>query len=221
MKKLNYFSVGFDYDKEKNPVMSFDSQSHCISEMYSGAFKPMVTKETSCIDINCIPIGKKVDKSHHLDDIYRVYFENTFFDLNQFNDETDSSKKKIILELLHIGAMQACCDLGLDKTKFMEAYEKVKELDYQNKYYYQKPKSSPNRKQKAQIYIEHGLYKAGIHIVIFNKERKIIKKELIISDSPNPAVFSQYLGKFKWLDNNNLILEHKQRKGLVYKVEVN
>ncbi|HHQ0127178.1 TPA: hypothetical protein ACSKHE_002653 [Listeria innocua] len=59
MKKLNYFSIGFDYDEEKNPIMSFDSQSHCISEMYSGAFKPMVTKETSCIDINCIPAGKK------------------------------------------------------------------------------------------------------------------------------------------------------------------
>lgn len=31
MKKLNYFSIGFDYDEEKNPIMSFDSQSHCIS----------------------------------------------------------------------------------------------------------------------------------------------------------------------------------------------
>ncbi|EFS04329.1 conserved hypothetical protein [Listeria seeligeri FSL S4-171] len=220
MKKLNYFSVGFDYDKEKNLVMSFDSQSHCISEMYSGAFKPIVTMDTSCVDINCIPVGKRVDKSHHLDDIYRVYFENTFFDLNKFNDQTDLEKKQIILELLHLGAMKACHNLDLDKTSFIEAYAKVKELGYQNNYYYQKPKASPNRKQKAQIYIEHGLYKADIYIVIFNKEKQIKKKELIISDLPNPAVFSQHLGKIKWLDNNHLILEHKQRKDIFHKVEM-
>lgn len=59
MKKLNYFSIGFDYDEEKNPIMSFDSQSHCISEMYSDAFKPMVTKETSCIDIKLYTSGEK------------------------------------------------------------------------------------------------------------------------------------------------------------------
>ncbi|EAD5703639.1 hypothetical protein ACU8IW_001260 [Listeria innocua] len=220
MKKLNYFSIGFDYDEEKNPIMSFDSQSHCISEMYSGAFKPMVTKETSCIDINCIPTGKKVDKSHHLDAIYRVYFENKLFDLNKFNDENDSEKKKIILELLHIGAIEACRDLGLDKARFIEAYEKVKELDYQNNYYYKKPKSSPNRKQKAQIYIEHGLYKADIYIVIFNKEQKIMRKEFILSDLPNPFVFSAHLGNLKWIDNNRLVLAHKQRKDILYKVDI-
>ncbi|WP_238532701.1 hypothetical protein [Listeria monocytogenes] len=68
----------------------------------------MITKETSCIDINCIPTGKKVDKSHRLDAIYRVYFENKLFDLNKFNDENDSEKKKNILELLHKGAIEAC-----------------------------------------------------------------------------------------------------------------
>ncbi|WP_260479715.1 hypothetical protein [Listeria booriae] len=101
MKKLSYFSVGSDYDTEKNHLMTFDRQSHCIAEMYSGAFQPVDTKETSCLDINGVPVGKKVDRSHHIDDVYRVYFENTFFDLERFNDNSDLEKKKIILELLH------------------------------------------------------------------------------------------------------------------------
>lgn len=91
-----------------------------------------------------------MDKSHHLDAIYRVYFENKLFDLNKFNDENDSEKKKIILELLHIGAIEACRNLGLDKARFIEAYEKVKELDYQNNYYYknQNPAQIENKKHK-------------------------------------------------------------------------
>ncbi|WP_430534926.1 hypothetical protein [Listeria rocourtiae] len=124
------FSVGSDYDTEKNHLMTFDSQGHCVAEMYSGAFQPVSRKETSCLDINSVPVGKKVGRSHHIDDVYRAYFENTFSDLGRFNDNSDLEKKKIILELLHIGVMQACSDLSLEEERFIKAYETVKRLDY-------------------------------------------------------------------------------------------
>lgn len=98
--------------------------------MYLGVFKLMMIKEIFCIDINCILMGKKVDKFYYFDVIYRVYFENKLFDLNKFNDENDLEKKKIILELFYIGVIEVCCNLGLDKVRFIEVYEKVKELDY-------------------------------------------------------------------------------------------
>ncbi len=64
------------------------------------------------------------------------------------------------------------------------------------------------------------MYEAEIFIVVFNKVNEIVKKEKIVSEIPNPFIFSQHLDKLKWLDNDNVnvVLEHNQCKDIVYSV---
>ena len=105
-----------------------------------------------------------------------------------------------------------CEKLNYDLTPFTTAYEKVKELNYENKYLYQKQTFSPDRKLKAGIQIEIVEEKA-IHSVLFSdKNGNELKSITFLETLPHYLFIYKLQYKGKWLSPDTYTISDKSKQ---------
>ncbi len=122
------------------------------------------------------------------------------FDFNHYFTQPKPEHRKIILETLYEAIVALCQKTGYNLALFTGAYNKVKELDYENRFIYGKLKSSPNRKNKAGIEIEVTEESANISI-IFEAQNGEQNKVEILRTIPHYLFIYRFIYKGKWADN--------------------
>ncbi|TVX79528.1 hypothetical protein FQP34_15185 [Peribacillus simplex] len=186
--------------KEVHKRLSF--QSRCITSTYERCFAKLQTTDIRQINVSCV---KEFPKSNLIvvDGFCDV---EILYDVSEFLKLDDQEKKEVILDKLKQGIDKVVELNNWEITSFDDAYNCVKESGYNTNYVWKKPKSSPNRSYKAEVFIEHGLHSCDINIIIKDKKGQEITKKRVASEMPDELVFGHHLGELKWLSNNEVAL---------------
>ncbi|MED4452079.1 hypothetical protein [Metabacillus fastidiosus] len=177
-------------------------QSRCITSLYESCFSKFYTTDIKQINVFCV---KEFPKPN-------LIVEGSFcdievlYDVSEFLKLDDKEKKEVILDKLKQGIDKVVELNNWDSTPFDDAYNCVKKADYNTNYVWKKPKSSPNRNYKAEVFIEHGLYSCDIYLAVKDKNGQEMAKKLVASEMPDELVFGRHLGELKWLSNNEVAL---------------
>ncbi|MBT2737305.1 hypothetical protein [Bacillus sp. ISL-7] len=176
---------------------SFTFQSRCITSLYEKCFSKFHTENIKQINIFCVKESLRTTLAI-VDGFCDV---EILYDVSEFIKLKDQEKKEVILDKLKQGIEKVVKLNNWESTPFDVAYNCVKEANFKNEYVWKKPKSSPNRNFKAEVFINHGLYVSDIYLIVKDKNGQEIAKKLVASTKPDEIIFSHYLGELKWLSN--------------------
>lgn len=189
----------------------FNNQIRCIAALYERLFRKYKFKNEVCwkILIECTNDLSEQNKKLVKSNVYEVY---THFDVKHFFTLSDCEKKKLILETLQEGVRLVIEEENWDSYIFEEVYEEIIKLDYQNNYIYDRPKASPTRKYKAEIFCEHTVHSFDISIIIRDKTGLELKREKIKSEVPDEWEFVKHLGQLRWISHEEVAIINKTGK---------
>ncbi len=131
------------------------------------------------------------------------------FDFENYFTQNKLEKRKIILETLYGSFQEISYQLNYDLKPFTQAYEKVKTLNYVNKYIHGKLTFSRKRTHKAGIEIEINEQAAIISVVFTDKEENQIKKVKIVETLPHYMFIYRVINKGKWISSNEYQVSDK------------
>ncbi|MBM7608769.1 hypothetical protein JOD29_002016 [Lysinibacillus composti] len=203
LKEFQMFENRGEYGKK---FKDFTFETNCITTLYENNFPNFKTENTKKIILNCGLSFKDINITEHIDGFLEI---NIPYDVEEFFGLNDINKKIELLELLQIGVLWVCKEFNWDEAPFIETYEKIKNLNYECKYVWKKPKSCPNRKYKAMVECELTLYKGTVNLIVINKRNEIVAKKLVTEEKPNVFLFDMFLGELKWLSNEEVRLYRK------------
>lgn len=132
------------------------------------------------------------------------------FDYQAFMNLDDYRKKKMTVQTLRSGINDFIKNKGMDSEPFTSTFNKIIDANYENVWLWKKPKTSPNRKHKAQILLEHEVEKIDISAIISNRQGEEITRKLLVTERPDEWFYKKYLGELKWLDNETVALISKR-----------
>jgi hypothetical protein len=177
-------------------------QSRCITSLYERCFSKFYTTDIKQINVFCV---KEYPKPN-------LIIEGGFcdieilYDVSEFLKLDDQEKKEVILDKLKQGIDKVVELNNWESTPFDNAYNCVKEAGYNTNYVWKKPKNSPNRNYKAEVFIEHGLCSCDIYLIVKDKNGQEIAQKRVASEKPDELVFGRHLGELNWLSDNEVAL---------------
>jgi hypothetical protein len=186
-------------------------QSRCITALFEKCFSKFNTENIKQINIFCVK-GSPKPTLTIIDGFCDVEIN---YDVSEFFNLADQEKKEVVLEVLKQGIDKVVKLNNWESRPFDGAYNCVKEISYKNEYVWRKPKSSPNRNYKAEVFINHGLYLCEIYLVVKDKNGQEMVKKLVSSTKPDELIFSHYLGELNWLSNYEVALFNRPKSNYV------
>lgn len=194
-----------DYERNWKPKrVKFRDEIRCIASLFEAHFEKFKTEKCWKILIECVE--QITDERIIGDDICTVQVK---LNIEEYFQLSNLEKKMLILKLLKQGIDKIINEKGWDKQPFENAYKKVIDCHYKNKWIWKQPKKNPNRKHSAEVFCEHDINEFMISIIIRDSTRAIIKCERIITERPNEFAFAKYFGKLKWLSSSEVALINK------------
>ncbi len=197
---------GFTFDdrspEHTQPVKAnFYFQTNCIVYLFEQFLPKMYFDDVYCVRFECFPEAQLHCGEIEMDGVLTVQIP---YQVSDFYKLSDVEKKKKTLDLLMQGVQCVIQEKGWNAEPFLIAYAKTKEKAYQFKKTYKKPKSSPNRKLKAKIEIEIGLYESSATLIVEDKMQTELAKTNIHTTIPRWELLYDYLGDLKWIDNETV-----------------
>lgn len=236
MKYLTYievacaYNVSFEHDK----LRKFNQSTHVVTNLFSRLLNSAV-KGLHKIRIE-LSDAPNVYNVFPADDYTKIAHFEKSFDFAHYFAQPKLERRKIILETLYEAIVAICEKAEYDLTPFTIAYEKVKELNFENRYVHDKLKFSPNRKYKAGIQVEVDEEAADISIIV---EPLTPKGELLVPDKetkkdfmrqpkspsgdlgvsipifrthPHHHFIYQVIHKGKWVDSETFVVSNKDEQ---------
>ena len=195
----------------------FNSEGWAVAELYYSFIKDLeVGKVQKCT------INVSDDWGNELNDYtnwpdYRginILFDfDTYFSLGKFD------RKKMLLEAVHNGMMQIAEKEDWETDTLLDAYNKCLEKNLEYQFDVGKLKSSPNRKYKIGFWCNWDIDIFELYWVLYDKKGNELKRKKLIDKPPYEGEFIYY-AKWKWLDNNRVLLEDKYKYGKNEKWEI-
>ncbi|TDL60076.1 hypothetical protein E2R56_31505 [Rhodococcus qingshengii] len=190
---------------------SFTFQSRCITALYERCFSKFQNENIKQINIFCV----KDSPNPTLTIVDGFCDVEIHYDVSEFFKLEDKEKKELVLVILKQGIDKVVKLNNWESKPFDDAYNCVKVEKHKNEYVWKKPKSSPNRNYKAEVFIDHGLYLCEIYLVVKDKNGNEIVKKLVSSTKPDELIFSHYLGELNWLSNYEVALFNRPKSNYV------
>ena len=187
----------------------FNSQANVMAFLYQ-RFITEKTKGLQKITLELFDTKKELNIGDFSKTISVCVIDRTFDFKNYFSKEKQE-QKKMILFALHDSVLQMCKKFALDKTPFINAYDKVIENNYKNQYIFNKLTLSKNRKHKAGIEINMTEKGADINIIFTDKNETFIKRETIFRTQPHYFFVYQIIHSGRWIDNDKYIASSKNK----------
>ncbi|RFU62577.1 hypothetical protein [Bacillus sp. V59.32b] len=191
---------------------SFSYQTRCITKLYENVFtKKFKTMDCKQLNFHCGDYSsyKSLGNVDGFCDVQVPY------DIEWFLNLSDDRKKRETLELILRSIKYVLEIKKWDEKPFLEAYNRVIDLNYQNQYIWGKPKKSPDKTYTAEVFCVHGLYEFKINLIIRNNSGHKVVEQNVISAEPDELIYSRFLGELKWVDKNKVTLFENYSSGSV------
>ena len=141
-------------------------------------------------------------------DAPRIIIRKTF-GFSAFETYNKKERRQATLETLYETLKVLCTNFNYDFQPFQRAYEKVKELDYQNKYIHGKLKTAPDRTHKAGVHIRVEEEHAVISALVQDGEGNETARIEILRTLPHYMFIYKFIYQTKWLDKDRFQINDK------------
>lgn len=118
---------------------------------------------------------------------------------------TTQLRQAFVLQLVHSAVLAVADHFGFDNAPFIAAYQKVIDDDFQNEYCVGSPRSSPNRRLKAQISYRFDK-RPETYVVIRDKRGDAVQEILFAHSLP------ESIGTIRWISNDEICVWHKNKR---------
>ncbi len=200
MKSILYIEVvTIQFSKlDKEIQQKFNTETNVISSLFDYCFNKHI--------IGLVKIRIELSRKKNINNVFPIrdkicHIEKTF-DFDNYFAQNKLERRKIILETMYESIKDMCQKLNYDLEPFTIAYEKVKDLDYINKFVYKKLTFSRNRKNKAGIEIETNEDAATISVLFTDRNEKPMQKVEILKTLPHDMFIYRAVHKGKWISPN-------------------
>ena len=141
------------------------------------------------------------------------------FDFSHYQSQEKINRRAYLLDTLYKAIENMCSELNYDFQPFQHAYEKVKELDYQNAYIHGKLKTAPDRKHKAGVHIRVEEEHAIISALVQDSEGNETARIELLRTLPHYMFIYKFIHQTKWLDKDHFQISDKSGQ-VVFEINV-
>jgi len=205
-------AIKLDYQNRwKDKCVRFSLETRCIASFFARVYKNPNTKGCSKILVECA----EEPKEKQAVSLFGICEVQVKFNYEDFVALDNYGKKKMTLELLMTGVRKAATDQGWDIEPFEQAYEVIKQADYNNEGTWHKKAKNRETKQTARIFLVHEVEKIDIYMKIEDKLGKEVYSKKIITEKPDEFIYARYLDEFYWRSNEEVVLKWKDGEFVV------
>ena len=180
----------------------FCYETRCVCALYERFFGIMRKAPFRKMLVVCVP-DIQYETGSNLIGVYAVQVP---FDYNEYLKLSVIQKKRVILNTLMTCIRQAVAETGLQMDQFEMAYNKVIEANFVNEWRAHKNVLNRTKDYSADLLMQHSLRSMDFTVVIRNKKKEEVYRELIISARPDEHNYSTCLGKFQWCSDDEIAL---------------
>lgn len=202
---FNFSDLSPQHHKPKQAQFYFET--NCTVYLFEQFLPKLQFDDVRSVQFECYPDAEFTCQPIIMDGLLPVTIP---YDVSEFYSLTDIEKKKKTLDLMMEGLKVICKERGWDEQPFLYAYQKVIGKNYIFKKTYKNPKSSPNRKLRAKVEIEIGLYDCTASLVVEDKEQKQIYSEVLYKTKPRFDLVYPFLGNIKWNGNDEVRVHERK-----------
>ena len=190
-------------------ISKFYKSSGIVTNIINRFVKKVKVKNVSKIVISLYKYG---DKNFFLppNSLIRVVAIDKTYDISSLLSLNQVDRKKKILLIVEMLVKEASIRFNWEYEYFDLAFQRVRELNYSNKYIFGKLKKSKSRLFIAGIEIETLEDGTKISFVVFDKNNIFIDRFEIIKTHQLDDFYNPFLGKTKWIDNEFFVLINKE-----------
>jgi len=207
MRVLREFDLATDGDRERR--RAFSLQTRCVTALYERLF-PRRYKTESCwkVYIRCVTANVQPHYRDHLG----VYELDIDADSQGFFELGDADKKWWTFEQLQRGIEQLRRQTGWDEEPFEATAAQARALELRNVWRWKKTASSPSRRQKAEVWVDHDVWACRISLVVRNRAGDELSRHDLVSELPSEWYYSSHLGALGWESETRVVLTSKDGK---------
>ncbi|WP_054024976.1 hypothetical protein [Bacillus sp. FJAT-28004] len=181
-----------DYEVNwKQKRVQFRDEIRRVSSLYERSFDKFKTTDSWKVLIECV--DEITDPG--IKDFTGVCTAQVQFHKDTFLSMNDQEKKEITLKLLRKGIDKIISEKGWDSAPFNQAFDLVIKADMKNEWFWKKTFSSPDRKQKASLYIVHEVSVVKAYLIVIDKNNEVILRSEVFRGRPNEWDYAPYLGE--------------------------
>ena len=191
------------YEKTWNEKrIKFRDEIRCVASLYGRNFEKLKTEETRKILVECLD---EINDSRVLD-LLDVTVVQVQFNVDSFFLLNEKEKKETTFHLLNEGIKKIIDEKKWDSEPFEKAKQACLEVNFKNEWEWKKTASSPNRKYKASVKIEHDVEEARGYLLVRDKKQNLISSKEVFKTRPNEWIFDHFFGKIVWENNETVHL---------------
>lgn len=194
--------IDYDTNWKWNIRRRFLLETNCIVAMFLRLLGKYKNEECKKILVRCV---KNVNKKESFNALGICTIELKV-DYIEFFQKDDYEKKLITFNVIKESIDLIAQEKSWDISPFKEVYNKIIELEYKNHWTWGKKIKSPTKLYTSEVYLVHEVKKIEIYIIIRDKQGNIVKKQLIINESPHEYAYAKHLGKLTWLSSDEVQL---------------
>lgn len=207
--KLSEFSL-WAFKLELDLTRKFTLFSRCVCAHFERLFDSIETDSIYRVVVKLCGSDERIGTTELSSSVIKYYKE---FDFEYFDKLNLVAKKRFLLNTLYDALMSLCEMKGWPKEPFHEAYEKVIQENFVNKYTI-KRKLSRNKKLSAELIGDHDEKAFHCSIVIKNNDGKELLNELLFSEEPDEFLFNTRIGDVKWINKTIVVHQSKDKQEL-------
>lgn len=205
---LNQISLRAEYNHDLE--RSFNIETWSIAELYFSFLRSYDTRKVQKCTIRVS--DNWGDNEYHYTNWLDSKGINLPFDFEKYFSLDRSGRKRMQLEAIHAGMMEIAAREGWAVDPLLDAYNACLAKGLQYRFEAGKPKSSPDRRYKIGFWCDWDIDVFEVYWVLYDKSGKEIRREKLLEKPPYEGEF-MYYAKWKWLDNNTVLLEDKSKYG--------
>lgn len=208
--------IEFDLDLPSAPKqerISFRRRTRCVTALFERLF------DTASVDapgwkllVECVP------------EVHRSQFRNLegvltlqlAADPGAFSCVSEFGQKELALNWLIGGALELARQVGWSREPFLEAALRIKNLEYRNERWLGRPKWSPSRNLRADVWCVHEPARFRAWLVVVDAGDEEVARKLVVDDLPDEFVFAPALGTVRWDSKTRVALLDKKCKPVGY-----
>jgi len=185
---------------------------NCIKDLFNSCLGKIQTGGIGRINITLVP-GAKEPKLVQLIDILHAEMP---FDFDRFWQSSEVERKEQALEVIRYTIDRAAAAYGWNNAAFEPVYACMKQHNLDNRRFYGKPATSPDRKRQARLFCDFGSEKARVELVVTIKG-DVERRLLVAETEPIENHFGRYVdGRLTWLDNHRILLAYGRAETLQF-----
>ena len=196
--------------RQNSRALEFNFSVNCVSDLYFQCLpKKIDTSPFKKIIVTAVDINSVTLKPY--DNMIDVVTIRVPFDFTDYWNASNIDRKKKALDLIQQGLLTLAREFEWENDFIKNAHDDVLKKNFINRVFWKKHIPSPNRKHKAQYFIDFDCDEIRIWAVIMDGKGEEIRREFISTVKPHWFFIDDTLSSIEWKDEETIIVLTKDK----------